>query len=191
MWFGQIVTHSNFKSSTFKSTRITKWQVELSDFDFKVEHKKGKDNVIADALSRQPFIATVTKALDVTDIFDLKTHQRNDPDLSKIVQKLEEGQHQARYLLRNGLLFRKTRNGDAKAVIPVTLIPSVLRAKHDDPTSGHLGVRKTLNRVKARYYFANMKKRVEEYVRGCNDCQRKPFSGLPIGQLRPILVSRP
>ena len=88
----------------------------------------------------------------VQDFADLQTHQRNDPDLSKIMQKLEEGQNQPRYLLRNGLLYQKARYGDAKAVISITLIPSVLRAKHNDPTSGHLGVRKTLNRVRARYF---------------------------------------
>ena len=34
------------------SVRLGRWLSELADYAFKIEHKKGADNVLADALSR-------------------------------------------------------------------------------------------------------------------------------------------
>ena len=34
------------------SVRLGRWLSELADYQFKIEHKKGKDNILADALSR-------------------------------------------------------------------------------------------------------------------------------------------
>ena len=32
--------------------RLGRWLSELADYQFEIEHKKGKDNILADALSR-------------------------------------------------------------------------------------------------------------------------------------------
>ena len=47
------------------TTRVARWILRLSEFNFKIEHKKGQENIIADVLSRLPF-ATATEAANNT-----------------------------------------------------------------------------------------------------------------------------
>jgi len=51
-------------------------------------------------------------------------------------------------------------------------IERVLRESHTSPLSGHMGVKKTLRRIKHRFTFDDMKKRVMQYVALCLTCQR-------------------
>ena len=44
---------------------------------------------------------------------------------------------------------------------------------HDIPLSGHSAFDRTYNRIKDRYYFKNMKQRVQEYCKSCIDCQQR------------------
>ena len=40
------------KTKSKHSIRLEKWLNDLADYNFKIEHKKGTDNILADALSR-------------------------------------------------------------------------------------------------------------------------------------------
>ena len=52
----------------------------------------------------------------------------------------------------------------------------VLSALHNSVTAGHLGVRKTLHRVKQRYYYCGSSCDIKEWCRNCRACssRRKP-----------------
>ena len=41
-----------------KNTKLQLWRAELGNFDYQIEHRPGKLNVVADALSRVPSIAS-------------------------------------------------------------------------------------------------------------------------------------
>lgn len=45
--------------------RLTRWKLKLQDYDFIIEHVKGKDNYVADALSRIEIHQTDSSSLDV------------------------------------------------------------------------------------------------------------------------------
>jgi hypothetical protein len=49
---------------------------------------------------------------------------------------------------------------------------AVLYEAHDAVSSGHMGVAKTLERVKALWWWPTLQKDVERYVRSCDSCQR-------------------
>ena len=41
-----------------KNTKLQLWRAEFGNFDYQIEHRPGKLNVVADALSRVPSIAS-------------------------------------------------------------------------------------------------------------------------------------
>jgi hypothetical protein len=42
------------------SSKLFRWALKLQEYEFDIIHKKGKTNAAADALSRNPIIATIT-----------------------------------------------------------------------------------------------------------------------------------
>uniref|UniRef100_A0A6G5AC06 RNA-directed DNA polymerase n=1 Tax=Rhipicephalus microplus TaxID=6941 RepID=A0A6G5AC06_RHIMP len=55
------------------------------------------------------------------------------------------------------------------------------------PTSGHLGVTRTLARISQHYYWPKLLSSVQRYVRTCRECQRqKAPRAKPAGLLHPI-----
>lgn len=74
-------------------------------------------------------------------------------------------------------------------MIPRWLRQGILTTLHDDPISGHSGVKKTYLKIKSRFFFPNMLKYVNKYVKSCGKCQeRERVPYLPAGLLQPISV---
>ncbi len=57
-----------FNSKLTNSSRITKWLLKMQPYRFKIEIIKGKDNVVADSLSRIPWPTVVKDAPEVAAI---------------------------------------------------------------------------------------------------------------------------
>lgn len=71
-------------------------------------------------------------------------------------------------------------------------VPSILRREiiefcHDDPSSSHMGIDKTIARVFERYWWPKFRTSVRKFVLSCNYCRfHKCIPGFPAGQLQPI-----
>ena len=62
-------------------------------------------------------------------------------------------------------------------------------AAHSHLWSGHFGVRKTLKRLQAAYWWPNMQRNVEDWIRQCDSCQRNKFQRIaPPGKLHPLQI---
>ncbi|KAL7886844.1 hypothetical protein AOLI_G00045650 [Acnodon oligacanthus] len=69
---------------------------------------------------------------------------------------------------------------------------TLLRYYHDHPTAGHLGVTKTLARLRLRFFWPKMASDVKMYVLSCSVCQlTKPSQRKPAGLMAPINPERP
>ena len=80
-----------------------------------------------------------------------------------------------RLSLRNGVLCRQWESeaGDEvrwQLVMPSSLRNDVLQELHTEETAGHLGVNKTLGRVKERFYWPRCTKDVKDWCRACDLC---------------------
>jgi hypothetical protein len=53
----------------------------------------------------------------------------------------------------------------------------ILFEYHDAPLGGHRGMNKTHKAIKGRFYWPNMKKEVEDYVKKCKSCQMNKLLG--------------
>ena len=73
----------------------SKWLPKLLGFDYETEYKKGKDNVVADALSRvqlQSELFALLSAVTSNEFMDAVTLLwTTDPMLSKLVKELQGG----------------------------------------------------------------------------------------------------
>ncbi|XP_057331695.1 putative uncharacterized protein DDB_G0282133 [Microplitis mediator] len=62
---------------------------------------------------------------------------------------------------------------DQIIIPPVEERQKIMAENHETPMAGHKGVTKTYNRIRQRYFWDNIKKNVEDFVRKCISCQKK------------------
>ncbi len=60
-----------------------------------------------------------------------------------------------------------------QAVVPLSHRIQVLRYAHDIKASGHLGVSKTLSKIRPRYYWPGLQNDVRHYISGCEKCSKR------------------
>jgi hypothetical protein len=165
--------------------RLGRWALRLQAFDFEIVHRKGKEHVVPDFLSRSvPVIETVEVQADF--------HDTTDPWYLNLVNKVElEPQKYPRFRVENNLLYKYIRcqlpelasEGDYwKLVVPKDKRSALLRLYHDDPRSGHLGGYKVYWKLHNRHIWPGMKNDVYRYVRKCGVCaEQKPEQKRPAG----------
>ena len=61
-----------------------------------------------------------------------------------------------------------------------------MRLAHDYPMAGHLGVRRTINRIWTEFYWPGMCQDIRRYVSSCDACQRTVAKG----SVRPVALER-
>ena len=64
-------------------------------------------------------------------------------------------------------IYKNEGNSDYLPIIPRPLVESVLYQMHNTPTSGHLGVKKTQENVRKRFYWKGMSSDVERWIKVC------------------------
>lgn len=91
--------------------------------------------------------------------------------------------------LSKGVLYRRWESdeGDSsmlQLIVPKSLRPDVLKLLHDAKSAGHLGVAKTLGRVRQRFYWHRCSQTVRDWCRKCDVCaaskrpQRRPRAAM-------------
>jgi hypothetical protein len=73
--------HLNSQSKL--NARHARWMDYLQQFEFVIRHKSGKENKVADALSRRPHLLHMFSA-NVAGFYSLKTKYANDKDFGNV-----------------------------------------------------------------------------------------------------------
>jgi transposase InsO family protein len=64
---------------------------------------------------------------------------------------------------------------------------TIIRAHHDPPVYGHLGINRSIQLTSRHYWWPKIRQDVHDYVKGCADCQRNKINTHPIrAPLQPI-----
>ena len=105
---------------------------------------------------------------------EFRDGQINDSSLCSYWTRAKAGSSD--FVIRNGLLFKRTppnvaTDKDYLLVVPKAYERQVLEMGHDSKYSGHTGVKKTLNRIQAVFYFPKMLKKIKNHVKSCKECQ--------------------
>lgn len=61
--------------------RIQRWKYQLEEYEYQLEHKKGKNNFLADSLSRISMIKEL-KHKKIVELEEISKHQRMSKNLS-------------------------------------------------------------------------------------------------------------
>ncbi|KAK7108403.1 uncharacterized protein [Littorina saxatilis] len=115
--------------------------------------------------------------------------QENDSTLARIRElaavsnPAPSGKHgQVKFSWKKGVLQREFSSGEDvyhQIVVPEALRPGILKLSHDVPMAGHLGSRRTRDRVWNSFYWPGMGGDIRRYVQSCDACQR----ALPKGKI--------
>ncbi|TQD92478.1 hypothetical protein C1H46_022039 [Malus baccata] len=193
-----------FLSQRTNTTFQQKWVSKLLGFDYEVQYRQGKDNIVADALSRVPGSTLLPETHvdnkgDICSItypyFGWLDELRRDMEQdSWVLQKKKEVEDNAtavlcntklsKYHLDNGFLKYKHR-----IVIGAesTWRRKVFEEHHSTPIAGHEGVLKTYQRLKRGFYWVGMKRNIKEWVAECRTCQQNKYETIsPPGLLQPL-----
>ena len=75
------------------------------------------------------------------------------------------------------VLYRKWEDVPGKGlhqhlqlVLPQEIVPTNLEALHNHSTAGHLGITKTLHKVRSSFYWPGQRRDIEDWCRACEDC---------------------
>jgi len=107
---------------------------------------------------------------------EFRLEQRRDPALAAWWTRAEAGSSQFRIF--DGLLFKAAPPSGGKfsesafqLIVPATHENEVIRLAHDMPLSGHLGIKRTTQRIASQFHFPKLKFKVTKHVKSCHKCQ--------------------
>lgn len=125
-------------------SRLMRWRLKLEEYDYEITYKAGKMNVNADALSR----------VQISKIEGEEKYERDKNQLKLKLHRDETGEY--RHLITDDQEKRQ-----------------LLKEYHDNPLGGHQGHHRTLNALKLKYCWPNMKRDVIEYINTCKSCNER------------------
>lgn len=199
--------------------QVARWLEILAEYEIQVEHRPGKKHGNADGLSRRPCsqcgigeekeqLPSVCVLEDSVNTPTLVTEQIKDECCGPVIRvlnkeipesvlgKIPHKLYSLKPELKDQVLCIVDRTGqlpEYRTVVPQSMIPEILRAYHSNAAAGaHMGVTRTLARLRERFFWFNMQRDVAEWCRKCEDCNRRK-SPIPSAKSPLIthLVKRP
>lgn len=162
------------------SGRLARWALQLQGYKFTVSHRKGKDNVVPDALSRIPESEVASLELIPPEI-DLDSPHFQDNDYKELKEKINSDKSKFPDIkIVDGFVYVRTDHysGDElqenqawKLWIPFHLRQQVLYRAHDSPISAHGGICKTLELIRRNFYWPGLVRDVRKYIQKCDVCK--------------------
>lgn len=211
----QIVVRSDHKAISFfrecrlSHGRLTRWILALQSYNITWTYVPGKENKIADTLSRVN-CDTGEYEDEQADLFKIYTALRVKEDLEKILRNIQIEQQQDEkiqqqktrveaadpiivefYTIHEGLLFyRRTLNDSQwKLVVPEKLINKVILDYHE--RYGHFGGCKTYKALTEHLYIKGACRRVAHVISSCDVCQKVKVANVRReGELHAVLASK-
>lgn len=146
--------------------RLARWCIRLSQFAFKIQHRKGSNNIVADFLSRN--VCALQASEIKPDDWYVRMRQKitSHPDLYPD------------FRVEDGIIFKhfspkhnvQSNLADWKIVLPTPNRQQIMSEHHDNAISGHFGTQRTWARVFEHYYWPGMRKDIHRFVKTCDVC---------------------
>ncbi|CAF4957616.1 unnamed protein product [Rotaria sp. Silwood1] len=184
---GAVVTRSKMKQIAQRQDQIHVTIPSItndkssSSSQEKIEHS---DEVTSDLITSNNF-----------DITQIKIEQAKDPVIQNKLKEIMKDSTKHSYVFKDGILYklalmRSNSTTKTKLIyLPSSMINSLLQFYHNDPLSGHFGVRRTYLKIKNKFWWPKMKQSISKYIQSCLPCQQYNINrSKKPGQLFPIPV---
>ncbi|KAK3891254.1 hypothetical protein Pcinc_004851 [Petrolisthes cinctipes] len=124
----------------------------------------------------------VTTAADLVNCEDVIAEQASDPSLALVRKQALEGESRDRqgivtsYVRRRNRFYRRTVNPDGEErvqfLVPEKYRQAVFTLGHHSILGGHMGMRKTIDRIQSHFYWPGMGREIGRLLRSCDVCQK-------------------
>ena len=139
--------------------------------------------------------ADLTTTIDMGQYSDIRQEQMQDADLKSILEWKEKSNVRPKWpavsscspttkhywsqwknlKMINGVLHRLWESPSGNHVVPQLVLPKTMRKEvfaqlHSTPTAGHLGVNKTSDRIRQRFYWPHCLQDVKDWCQACDLC---------------------
>jgi hypothetical protein len=180
-----------FLEQRLSSEEQQKWVTKILGYDFEIVYKKGKKNVVADALSRkdedvEAFLCAIS-TIQPDWIIEARDEWKNDEKVWTLIQRLQQDSSVSdTFTWKNDSLWYKDRLYLCKNS---QLKQKVLLELHTSPVGGHSIFLKTYHRVKKDFFWDGLKTNVQRFVAECVVCQQNKVETIKTpGLLQPLSI---
>ena len=180
-----------FLEQRLSSEEQQKWVTKMLGYDFEIIYKKGKQNVVADALSRKDEdVEALLCAISIIQpdwINEAREEWKNDEEVWALIRKLQQDSNTSdTFRWQNDSLWYKDRLYLCKNS---QLKQKILMELHTSPLGGHSGFLKTYHRVKKEFFWDGLKSDIQKFVAECLVCQQNKVETIKTpGLLQPLSI---
>lgn len=172
------------------NTTLARWILSIQEYNIEIKYCRGKENIVADVLSRHPYDTTGNEnfpneepiiALILAErpskeleegMRNIKERQRNDPRLQRIIELLENGEGLSRvnqYRLTESGLTKEER-GRRRICIPEDFFLRLISETHE--MYGHPGAEKLYSIINEQFTYPKCQREIRKFTAKCEICQR-------------------
>lgn len=175
------------------SGKLAWWGMALQEMDLTIQHRSGKHNENANALSRFPHAQTVDADADPTDGVvatlmnevseDLAVLLRQDEELNATITYLETGilpedektaKHlaltQSQFVIEEEVLYWVAGDSTLRIVPPACMCQQLFQEAHSGQFGGHLSDTKVHSQLQKHYWWSGMRADITRWSRACLVC---------------------
>lgn len=138
----------------------------ISQFSTDIQHISGKENIVADTLSR-------VNEVEIINYEEIARKQQQDEELEKLKTENQNLTFKQYPLSSNISLWCEISTKNIRPFIPKEFRYQIFKNIHN---LAHPGIKNTVKQITSKFIWPNINKDVRQWAQTCNECQKNKTS---------------